>query len=47
MNDPWTAVWGLTVGAGEWTAQRGATGENWDNCNRINNNKRERGEEKK
>ena len=23
---------------GEWVGQKRAKGENWDNCNRINNN---------
>ena len=32
----WMTAWGLT-GNGVWTGRRGARGENWDNCNRINN----------
>ena len=34
INDPWTWTtgWGMTVGA---RGGGGATGENWDNCNRT------------
>ena len=41
MNDPWTwtMVQGRTVGVGvNWTEE--GMGENWDNCNRINKNKK-------
>ena len=38
MHDPWTrtTVQGLTVGV-EVLGEGGAKGENWDNCNSINN----------
>ena len=41
-NEEQKSVWGLTVGAGVGGGlhRGGQRGKNWDNCNRINNNKR-------
>ena len=41
MNDPWawTTGWGGTMGAGAGVGWRRAKGKNWDNYNRINQNK--------
>ena len=38
MNDPqtWTAVWGLTVGAGGGMGGGGQRGKIGDNCNKKN-----------
>ena len=43
MNDPWTwtTVWGWTVRAGGGLGRQGHRGENWDNCDRINKQKKE------
>ena len=43
MNDPrtWTTGWRWTVGMGAARWRR-ATGENWNNCNRINKDKKEK-----
>ena len=38
MNDPWTwtMVWGLIVGAEGGRDEGKQSGENWENCKRIN-----------
>ena len=42
MSDPWTrtTVWALTVGAGGRLKGGGQREKYWDNCNRINRNKK-------
>ena len=42
VNDPWTwtTVWGLTVGLEGGLGGGGQRGKNWNNCNRINKNKK-------
>ena len=42
MNDPgtWTLVWGWTLGTGGRLDGGGQRRKNWDNCNRINKNKK-------
>ena len=37
INDPWTMVWGLTMGVGGGLGRGGQREENWDNCNSISN----------
>ena len=34
MNDPWTTVWGWTVGAGAGLGVGRERGKNWDSCSR-------------
>ena len=42
MNDPcrWTTVQGLILGTGSELGRGGPRGKNWDNRNRINQNKK-------